>query len=127
MAGAGFLIKDLIACSPTSKVLKLPISENTVRMPLTSFTTEQLQIVRPDGWFYDIAVRKSSEEEYEALLLQCTHQQNQLIANQNGFICTLHGSRFNLEGQVVKGPAERPLKRFPVHSEQGQVIIQLKS
>jgi Rieske Fe-S protein len=125
MAGAGFLISDLIACSP-SKVLKLPVSENTVRMPATMFTTEQLHIVRPEGWFYDIAVRKTSAVDYEALLLECTHQQNQLIVSQNRFECTLHGSRFNLEGQVIKGPAERPLKRFVTRLDQGQVVIELK-
>jgi Rieske Fe-S protein len=127
MMGAGFLITDLVACGTTSKVLKLPIADNTVRMPVLLFTSEQFQIVRPEGWFYDIAVRKNSAGEYEALLLECTHQQNQLIVSQNGFKCMLHGSQFNLDGQVVKGPAERALKRFFTHTDQGQVIIQLKS
>jgi Rieske Fe-S protein len=127
MAGAGFLISDLIACSPSSKVLKLPVSENTVRIPATAFVNESLQIVRPEGWFYDIAIRKSSANDFEALLLECTHQQNQLIVSQNGYQCMLHGSKFNLEGQVVKGPAERGLKRFATRVDQGQVVIQLKS
>lgn len=127
MAGAGFLISDLIACSPSSKVLKLPVSGNTVRIPATAFVNESLQIVRPEGWFYDIAVRKSSANDFEALLLECTHQQNQLIVSQNGYQCMLHGSKFNLEGQVVKGPAERGLKRFATRVDQGQVVIQLKS
>jgi nitrite reductase/ring-hydroxylating ferredoxin subunit len=127
MAGAGFMISDLIACSPSSIVLKLPVSENTVRMPVSAFATKQIQIVRPDGWFYDIAVRKNSGVGYEALLLECTHQQNQLIINQNGFKCELHGSQFNLDGQVVKGPAERDLKRFVTHVDREQVVIQLKS
>jgi Rieske Fe-S protein len=127
MAGAGFLISDLVACSPSSKVLKLPVSGNTVRVPLTAFAAEQIQIVRPEGWFYDIAIRKTSAGEYEALLLECTHQQNQLIVNQNGFKCMLHGSQFNLDGQVVKGPAEQPLKRYSTSQDQGQIIVQLKS
>jgi Rieske Fe-S protein len=127
MAGAGILISDLLACSPSSRVLKLPVSENTVRMPATVFAKEQIQIVRPEGWFYDIAVRKTSANDFEAILLECTHQQNQLIANQSGYMCILHGSRFNLEGQVVKGPAERALKKFATSVDQGQVVIQLKS
>ena len=125
--GAGILMTDLLACSPSSKVLKLPVSDNAVKVPVTSFTTEQFQIVRPEGWFYDIAVRKNTAGEYEALLLQCTHQQNQLIVNQNGFKCMLHGSQFDLDGRVVKGPAERALTKFFTRTEQGQVIIQLKS
>jgi Rieske Fe-S protein len=127
LAGAGLLISDLTACSPSFKVIKLPITQNTVRLPLTSFAKEPLQIVRPEGWFYDIAVRKTSTEQYEALLLECTHQQNQLIASSKGFNCTLHGSQFGLNGQVIKGPAEDPLKRLSTRLEQGQLVIQLKS
>jgi Rieske Fe-S protein len=59
--------------------------------------------------------------------MECTHQQNQLIAIPNGFKCNLHGSQFNLEGQVVKGPAERPLKKYKTSMDQGQLVIQLKS
>ena len=127
LAGAGFLISDLTACSPSAKVMKLPVSENAVRLPISIFVTESMQVVRPDGWFYDIAVRKISTDQYEALLLECTHQQNQLIVNQNGFQCMLHGSQFNLNGLVVKGPAERPLKKFTTSIDQGLVVIQLKS
>lgn len=127
LAGAGFLTIDLAACSPSLKVLKLPITQNAVRLPVTAFTSESLQIIRPEGWLYDIAVRRISASEYEALLLECTHQQNQLIVNQNGFKCMLHGSQFHLDGQVMKGPAERALNKFPTSIDQGQVVIQLKS
>jgi Rieske Fe-S protein len=127
LAGAGILISELTACGPTAKVMQLPVTQNAVRMPVTSFLTGQLQIVRPEGWLYNIAVRKTGDEQYEALLLQCTHQQNQLLVNPNGFQCTLHGSLFTKDGRIVKGPAEFPLKSFPTSVEQGQLIIQLKS
>jgi len=127
LAGAGFLISDLTACSPSTKVLKLPVVQDTVRLPLTGFSKESMQILRPDGWLYDIAVRKTSPDQYEALLLECTHLQNQLIVDPNGFKCTLHGSQFDLNGQVVKGPAEIPLKKYSTHVDQGQLVIQLKS
>jgi Rieske Fe-S protein len=126
-ACAGILLTELTACGTTSKVIQLPVSENSIRLPMTSFTNEQLQIVRPEGWLYNIAIRKTDDEQFEALLLQCTHQQNQLIVNPKGFQCTLHGSLFNKEGHVLKGPAEFPLKKFPTSVDQGQLIIQLKS
>jgi Rieske Fe-S protein len=127
LAGAGFLITDLTACSPSANIIKLPIIQNSVQLPLADFAKDSMQIVRPEGWFYDIAVRKTATDQYEALLLECTHQQNQLILHSNGFKCTLHGSQFNLEGQVVKGPAELSLKQFRTSIDQGHLVIQLKS
>ncbi len=127
LAGAGFLITDLAACSPSSKVIQLPIVQDSVSFPVTSFASESIQIIRPAGWFYDIAVRKTDGDHYEALLLECTHQQNQLVAGTNGYRCNLHGSQFSLNGQVLKGPAERALKQFSTILDKGQVIIQLKS
>jgi nitrite reductase/ring-hydroxylating ferredoxin subunit len=126
-AGAGFLISDLTACGPSAKVLHLPITQNSVRLPITAFATETMQIVRPAGWDYDIAVCKTGTDHYEALLLECTHQQNQLIVNPNGFKCNLHGSQFNLNGQVIKGPAEIALKKLSTSLDQDQLVIQLNS
>jgi len=76
---------------------------------------------------YDIAIRKTAPDLYEAILLQCTHQRNQLLPIPKGFICSLHGSKFNLNGDVVKGPAERPLKKFETTMDQGELVIFLKS
>jgi Rieske Fe-S protein len=126
-AGAGLLISKLTGCSPSANVTKLPILENSVRLPLAAFANDSFQIIQPGGWYYNIAVRKTGTDQFEALLMECTHQQNQLIANPNGFKCNLHGSQFNLEGQVVKGPAERPLKKYKTSMDQGQLVIQLKS
>ena len=126
-ASAGFLIPDLTACSPATQIYRLPVSEDSVHLPVTAFSKEPLQIVRPDGWVYDIAVRKISADQYEALFMQCTHQKNQLMMENSGFFCSLHGSRFTKEGQVKKGPAELSLKKFSTRIEQDQLVIQLKS
>lgn len=126
-AGAGFLISDLTACSPSIKIMRLLITQDSVRFPISAFTTESIQLIRPEGWFYDIAVRKAGTDQFDALMLECTHQQNQLIAIPNGYKCNLYGSQLNLNGQVVKGPAERALRKFTTRLDQGQLVIQLKS
>jgi Rieske Fe-S protein len=125
--GAGFVLSDLIACSPTTKIIRLPVIENTVSLPVSSFSKTPVQIIIPEGWLYNIAVRKTTYNQFEALLLQCTHQQNQLIAGPNGYICTLHGSRFNREGQVQKGPAALPLKKYSTVTNQDLLIIHLNA
>ncbi len=127
LAGAGILIADLTACSPPMKITQLPITQNTVLLPAASFTNAPLQIIRPEGWLYNIAVRKMAPDQYEALLLQCTHQQNQLLVQSNGYKCTLHGSQFGINGQVEKGPAESPLKKYITRVNQDQLVIQLEA
>jgi nitrite reductase/ring-hydroxylating ferredoxin subunit len=124
--GSGFLISELTACGPTSQIIRLPVSAGTVQLPLAGFAKQSMQIVRPEGWVYDIAVRKIDDGLYEALFLQCTHQKNQVIPEGNGFICPLHGSRYNPDGKVKKGPAEMSLRKFPVHEESGDLVIELK-
>jgi nitrite reductase/ring-hydroxylating ferredoxin subunit len=127
LLGTGFLISELTACGPSFQILHLPISGNTIRLPLADMAKQSVQMVRPEGWIYDIAIRKTDDGEYEALFLQCTHQKNQVFLEGNGFICPLHGSRYNLDGRVKKGPAEVPLRKFPIHEESGDLIIELKS
>jgi len=127
MTGAGWLLSDLVACTPATKIIRLPVNDNTVRFPQKNFIDETILLVRPEGWLYDIAVRKTDTDLYEALLLECSHQKNQLMLVSGGFYCTLHGSRFNLNGQVVKGPAEIALKKFPVSLEQEDLVILLHS
>jgi Rieske Fe-S protein len=127
IASAGFIISDLAACTPATQLYRLPITDETVRIPVKAFAKEPLQLIRPDGWLYDIAVSKISPENYEALFMQCTHQKNQLMSDGSGFICTLHGSRFRKDGTVKKGPAEQSLKKFTTRIEQDQLVILLKS
>ena len=127
LAAGGYLFSELAACSPAARVLKVPVTGNTVQIPLTSFATEPLVIIRPSGWYYDIGVRKMAGDQYEALLLQCTHQQNQLQVSPNGYTCNLHGSQFDQDGKVVKGPAALPLKKFNTTLNPDQLIIHLKA
>ena len=55
-----------------------------------------------------IIVLHSDEESYKAFENKCTHMGGQVSYRpKDGFMqCALHGSRFNIEGRVVKGPAK---------------------
>jgi len=126
LTATGFLLSELSACTPGYHVIKTEIVNDTVQVPLASFSQTNLQFVRPHGWYYDIAVQKKSDQLYETLLLQCTHQQNQLVPTNGGYLCNLHGSQFDSEGNVKKGPAENPLKKYTTSIDQDKLIIHLK-
>ena len=81
---AGIALPHLLGCSPAIPVYKTEINNNQVELPISLFDKNKLQLVRPKGWFYDIAVQKNEGNVYSALLLKCTHQDNQLTVGGNG-------------------------------------------
>jgi Rieske Fe-S protein len=113
-------------CSPaTYNVYKTPVTEGRLQVPQTVFDKGPLQFVRPSGWYYDIAVSRQPDGSYLAMLLQCTHQENQLNVSGDGYSCSLHGSRFDKNGQVLHGPAEVPLQRYKTSVENNNLVIHL--
>jgi Rieske Fe-S protein len=69
-----------------------------------------------------IAVIRKNQEIY-ALNLTCTHLGCTVNATPKGFVCPCHGSVFTTRGDVVKGPADRPLKRLAVEEQGDDVLI----
>ncbi|MEP6845193.1 MAG: Rieske (2Fe-2S) protein [Panacibacter sp.] len=127
LMAAGYFLPKLTGCSPGAySVFKTEIVDKKISIPLTMFDTDAMQFVRPKGWYFDIAVQKNADNTYQALLLQCTHQENQLtLAGKRGYLCNFHGSLFDLNGIVKKGPAEKPLERYYTSIENNHLIIQV--
>ena len=54
-----------------------------------------------------------SENEVVVFSRNCTHSGASVNSFQNGIsLCNSHGSEFNTSGEVVTGPATRPLKKY---------------
>lgn len=123
LGAAAMLLPNITGCSPAYSVFKTAAAENKITVPLSLFEKNKIQFVRPKGWLYDIAVQQKEDGTYAALLMQCTHMDNQLVPAQNGFSCSLHGSRFSSDGEVVKGPAEISLKKFKTTVSNTDLII----
>jgi thiosulfate dehydrogenase [quinone] large subunit len=53
----------------------------------------------------------------------CPHQgcTVNFVSPAVGFSCPCHGSRFDVQGKVVSGPASRDLAQIPVTVQQGSV------
>jgi cytochrome b6-f complex iron-sulfur subunit len=60
-----------------------------------------------------------------ALSDRCTHLGCgvQAAASGSGYSCPCHGSAFTLTGEVVKGPAARPLDRLAIRIEGQEVFV----
>lgn len=92
-----------------------PLFETTVDVsPLAS---DGASLVAPtpglDG--APILVVREAAGRFHALSMQCTHEGCPVRPPVQGVItCPCHGSQYDLEGHVRRGPAQLPLARYAV-------------
>ncbi|GFO69279.1 cytochrome b6 [Geomonas limicola] len=60
-----------------------------------------------------VALMRDGERVY-ALSLVCTHLGCTVAVTPGDIVCPCHGSSFDREGRVLKGPADRALQRLVV-------------
>jgi Rieske Fe-S protein len=66
---------------------------------------------------------RAGEGRYIALSSVCTHLGCQVRKLSQSFRCPCHGSTYDLEGAVLRGPAQRPLTRYRTEMVEGGVVI----
>lgn len=121
---AGLTLDSFFSCSGEI-IYKTTVTNNDVVVPSSLFIEKSVQVIRPKNFGYDIALRKEQDGSFLALLMRCTHADNPLVSTGTGFQCNLHGSRFDNEGKVTKGPAEKPLKKLSTEVNADNIIIHL--
>ena len=53
--------------------------------------------------------------------MTCTHQPCAIVSAKGGFSCPCHGSQFGDDGEVTRGPAQRPLPFFKLALENAEL------
>lgn len=108
-------------------VYKTSVKDDTIIVPLSTILPEEKsKIIRTDQFDYDILLVRNENGNNQALLMKCTHLDNGLVVNKNGLSCNLHGSRFDLNGEVTNGPATQQLKKYRITETNTELIIHLK-
>ena len=106
------------------------LSPNVVKEPPTRFKAGSPELYPPGSVTPDkeqkVFIVRAKEGYFYALSAVCTHLG--CIANwkpEDGIVaCPCHGSKFDLEGNVIAGPAPRPLPQFAMSlDEQGELIV----
>ncbi len=81
----------------------------------TAFAEENLVLFRDDDDFYAISTT-------------CTHLGCAVARSSSGFACPCHGSRFDNKGNVLAGPAPRPLPWLEVgRAANGDLVVNAES
>jgi Rieske Fe-S protein len=70
-----------------------------------------------------MAVHKKEDGTYGVFLLRCTHMDNEIHLSADGFVCNMHGSTFDKSGNVLKGPAEKPLEQYRAIPNEENLVI----
>ena len=74
--------------------------------------------------FHDKFIIVKTSSSLNIYSSKCTHL-GCLIKNKEGneFVCPCHGSRYDLTGQALKGPAQKPLRLLRFKKEKDKIII----
>jgi Rieske Fe-S protein len=62
-------------------------------------------------------------DRIQALDLTCTHLGCTVTVTPTELVCPCHGSRFDRQGQVLEGPAQRPLKKLTLQEREDRWVV----
>lgn len=86
---------------------------------------ERILVVEAEEMRDPILLIRVERAVYRALSSVCTHQGCH-VRPAGGFLqCPCHGSTYDLEGEVVRGPAPAPLYEYPVTFDNGMIKIEV--
>jgi len=115
-------VASLESCAST-QATSYAVQDGALRIPLNSLT-QGVNIVRAKGLSYKVMINKRPDGSYTALVLNCPHKSGPVnFTDGDGLKCAWHGSTFDLEGKVTKGPSKQDLKRYPVTVEGDQLRV----
>jgi cytochrome b6-f complex iron-sulfur subunit len=64
-----------------------------------------------------------TEDGFSALSLVCTHLGCTVEKNVDGFTCPCHNSVYDIDGQVMRGPASKPLKQLQIKIRDNESLV----
>lgn len=127
--GSAFFLESCAA----PKYLHAELEDKYLLVPLAAFEFERKEekkfrkyiVAYNNRLQYPVSIFRLSDTEYRAALMKCTHQGTELQVFGDRLQCPAHGSEFTQTGEVQNGPAETPLRTFPVHIDSTTLKIDM--
>lgn len=103
----------------------LPMVNNAVLVPKTMLDANGTAVVKAKGVSGKLMVSRRADGSYSALSLSCPHMGGPVSGKDGALKCPWHGSTFDMEGQLTKGPAKTGLKKYTVEEagEELRVLV----
>ncbi len=128
---AGWLLAgvSLTGCASLVATPVTPVG-GAVRLPLRNYPQltqagGYLKIL-PAGSYVPLYVL-ALDEGFAVLSPICTHLQCTVNVEGGVLLCPCHGSTYDREGRVLRGPAQQALRRFPAAlTPEGDLVIRIE-
>jgi cytochrome b6-f complex iron-sulfur subunit len=98
---------------------------NRLAIRTEEFGSQRFVLVDAPGLSLPLFVCRQDGGTYSAVSTRCMHRGCQVEPASDRLVCPCHGSEYTDTGEVLKGPTERPLERFPVTVEGDRILIEL--
>lgn len=118
LSGCASVGLPVVRAFPEGKIIRIPIAST----PALSQPGGAITLSLPKR--KELVVVHLQQNEFIALSPICTHRGCTVRKMREGFECPCHGSRYDRYGQVVNGPATRPLTSYPVEFQGSELLIQ---
>ncbi len=122
----------LLAACASVLVRQVPLTNGRVELPLSQYPElseagSALQIL-PNGETQPLIVLIDAEGKHTVVSSECTHRGCTVEAQRDRIVCPCHGSTYDRKGEVLRGPAQRALRRYQTQlTGDGVLVIQLDS
>jgi cytochrome b6-f complex iron-sulfur subunit len=124
---ACFLAGGLVSACASLATRPVPVTDGRVRLVLV----EHPELTRPDGALKilpqgasdPVYILRLESGEYAAISPICTHQGCTVDIQGPRLVCPCHGSTYDRDGTVLRGPAERALSRFVTALNDGVLVV----
>jgi Rieske Fe-S protein len=128
---AGILAGTTLASCAAATAVRVTPTAGEIRLGLAEFPqlgrAGGFLKLQPDGSPTPIYVLALDGGEFAALSPICTHLGCTVDVSGELLICPCHGSTYDQTGQVLRGPAERPLQRYPASvTSDSQLVIRME-
>jgi Rieske Fe-S protein len=126
---ACLLAGGLVSACASLAARPVPVTDGRVRISLAEhpeLTQPQGSLkVLPQGATDPLYVLRLDDGQFAVVSPICTHQGCTVDIQGPRLVCPCHGSTYDRQGRVLRGPAERALTRAGVQLSDGVLVIDL--